>query len=871
MTGTDGNPSLEALLEHSAWLRALAARLVTGQHEADDLVQEVWRTTLAARPSDVRAPRAWLAGALRNVLRMRSRTDGRRAERERAVARADELPSTDRLVAEQEIRRRLIALVDTLPEGEREVVLLRFWRDLPPRDVARELGIPVNTVRSRTQRALERLRGRLDAEHGGDRRAWCLALVPLLDLRSLRAAGGAGGVVGLFGLGGAGRALLAAMVVVALGAVSLVVWALLEDGELDAPDFSSTLPADLLFERFDARPADVAEADPGPGTSQRRQVEREAIPDAVHGRVVDIRGRPIEGALVHREQRWIYELAQRKHPEVRELWAATSGADGEFRFADGAFAGIAVGERARIGEVTHESYVAERGYTDFARGDAPVELTMRRLVAATLEIEVVDVAGSGVVPRFEVDLSAGWGQRSNPGSNVVLAGDPGLRSRHAIDRADPDQHGRNGSLRTDVRLVEGVDNVLLVQVAGGGTFRETLEVPAADGAVIRRRYEVDLGASTKVVGNRVVSGRVVDDVTGEPVAGAELLAVAADTAEIGGASARRPTAQTSVAGRFALGHDPALRLQRLAVEHPDYLPTSTSVPATGDTEIEIRLEPLARLELTVVDDAGRPCPDTHALVLSGSSGRPDLRERRVTDANGTIVLERLPPRTGITVYFVPDAWSADEQAFDSRSIELSPGAVDKIEHRLRMPGRVVVTGRVVGSPSVDLVPVFVPLDEDRGWIQSQGRGAGAYLAGRMARGRYLPLLVPADDREADAGPFAFGSVVEISGAARQSVDIVFPTGVVTGRVLGRADDREGVRVVAKPRLAKTSLATRQMFSSGRIAEYLGHPVEEGGAFAIRHLADGTYDVQLRRGAEVLAERMVTVVGGAGDVGDWLLD
>src|SRR5262249_20820531 len=49
---------------------------------------------------------------------------------------------------------------------------------LPPRAVARQLGIPVETVRTRLKRAMAQLRARLDRHEGGGRAAWCALLLP---------------------------------------------------------------------------------------------------------------------------------------------------------------------------------------------------------------------------------------------------------------------------------------------------------------------------------------------------------------------------------------------------------------------------------------------------------------------------------------------------------------------------------------------------------------------------------------------------------------------------------------------------------------------------------------------------------------------
>ena len=128
---------LEELLEHANWVRRLAGGLVAGPHEADDITQDVWQAVLTAKPGTITAPRGWLAGAVRNVVNMRRRSSKRREQRELQAAKPDETPTTADLVADQELRTELIQCVDQLPEGERQVVLLRFWRNLPPRPADR--------------------------------------------------------------------------------------------------------------------------------------------------------------------------------------------------------------------------------------------------------------------------------------------------------------------------------------------------------------------------------------------------------------------------------------------------------------------------------------------------------------------------------------------------------------------------------------------------------------------------------------------------------------------------------------------------------------------------------------------------------------
>ncbi|MCG8460730.1 MAG: sigma-70 family RNA polymerase sigma factor [Holophagales bacterium] len=63
-----------------------------------------------------------------------------------------------------ELRRRLAAAVETLPAGEREVLVLREYDDLRYREIAALLGIPEGTVMSRLYKARRRLAALLEDE-----------------------------------------------------------------------------------------------------------------------------------------------------------------------------------------------------------------------------------------------------------------------------------------------------------------------------------------------------------------------------------------------------------------------------------------------------------------------------------------------------------------------------------------------------------------------------------------------------------------------------------------------------------------------------------------------------------------------------------
>jgi len=174
-------PSAEALLQHAGFLRALARSLLLDEGQAEDVVQEAYLAAIH-RPPPAAGARGWLAAVTRNLALKRLRTDTRARRRETRAARRDALPATSDVVAKLELHRLLVDAVRRLDEPYRAAIVHRYFEDLPPREIAKRLGIPVRAVETRLRRALERLRADLDAAHAGDRRAWSLPLLALLPL-----------------------------------------------------------------------------------------------------------------------------------------------------------------------------------------------------------------------------------------------------------------------------------------------------------------------------------------------------------------------------------------------------------------------------------------------------------------------------------------------------------------------------------------------------------------------------------------------------------------------------------------------------------------------------------------------------------------
>jgi len=153
-------PQASSFQADDAFVRALARRLCGDAHLADDAAQETWLKAL----QQAQAPglfdglgRGWLGTVARNSVLQALRGAQRRLHREQAVARGVALDDAG-FDADPDLRARLLAAVQQLPADYRAVVQQRFFEDRMPVAIADALGLPIETVRTRLRRALERLR-----------------------------------------------------------------------------------------------------------------------------------------------------------------------------------------------------------------------------------------------------------------------------------------------------------------------------------------------------------------------------------------------------------------------------------------------------------------------------------------------------------------------------------------------------------------------------------------------------------------------------------------------------------------------------------------------------------------------------------------
>jgi RNA polymerase sigma-70 factor (ECF subfamily) len=163
-----GDLDAYAVLVARYTLRAHRAAFLLGAGEdSDDVVQEAFvkafRHLSRFRVGEPFGP--WLLRIVANETKNLTRSRRRRvalALRLSSVeteGTAADGPIDEVLAAER--RARLVAAVNALPDRERQVLACRYFLDLSEAETAQVLAWPLGSVKSRTSRALNRLRGQL--------------------------------------------------------------------------------------------------------------------------------------------------------------------------------------------------------------------------------------------------------------------------------------------------------------------------------------------------------------------------------------------------------------------------------------------------------------------------------------------------------------------------------------------------------------------------------------------------------------------------------------------------------------------------------------------------------------------------------------
>lgn len=143
--------------EHAVTLVRAAKLLLRDQQSAEDVVQDAFLSLYRALPRltdhDLILPylRTAVINRARSVLRSRRRAFGRPVQHE-----APEW-SAEAAAMVREDQRAVMLAVARLPRRAREVLILRYFLDLPDTEIASALGVSRGTVSSTASRALAAL------------------------------------------------------------------------------------------------------------------------------------------------------------------------------------------------------------------------------------------------------------------------------------------------------------------------------------------------------------------------------------------------------------------------------------------------------------------------------------------------------------------------------------------------------------------------------------------------------------------------------------------------------------------------------------------------------------------------------------------
>jgi RNA polymerase sigma factor (sigma-70 family) len=145
----------------------IAGSAADAEEAAQDAFVKAYRALGRFRPGSPFRP--WLLRIVANEARNRRRSALRRerlALRTAAEqASGDAAPSPEAAVLVAEQRETLLRALEGLRDEDREVISCRYLLELSEEETATTLGLRRGTVKSRTSRALARLREHLEAGH----------------------------------------------------------------------------------------------------------------------------------------------------------------------------------------------------------------------------------------------------------------------------------------------------------------------------------------------------------------------------------------------------------------------------------------------------------------------------------------------------------------------------------------------------------------------------------------------------------------------------------------------------------------------------------------------------------------------------------
>ena len=766
---TPPSEGLQRLLDEGRFVCMLARTLVAD--EADEVVQQTWLRAIQHGGDDVAEPRSWLARIVRNVATNVRCRRARRRHHETEAAASLLVPSSAELMVREEQRRILVAAVDGLPAQLRSVVLLRYIEGLPPRRIAAELRMPVTAVWNRLREALQALRKRLDAQHGGQRRAWLLPLVPFAAAARKASWLAPATSVATIAVGTGVFAIMKAKFV-ALGVVllaiggAIAVWPQGAPALGNAPDggagkhlaaeLAATRPAGAGGDRPGVLERElVATATPAAGTTGTLLV-RVRHSDKTPAARVTIIVYPRGGYALNGRARCSSDDAGRAHfeslPAGRFVVIGDRGGS--------AFANVVAGTATEV-DLELPAGVMLNGIVVDSVGAPVAGALVEGAPRSRSGVDVEVLATSGPDGRFHVraapeDLVVGARAAGHCSSPLqLLHGKTGEPIEVRLQLGAPAGTVNGVVVDTRNRAIAGADVCVgrgstsqfnlggfdrappipaLVRTDGAGRFVAVGIPPGTQPVAARARGKGPLRTTCEVQANltstvriELADGAVIEgivrDAEGVPVAGAEV--------EVGEwADFAHYSAVTAADGQFALVDLPAGSLSIRAKHDTAGRAEQSVATASGSVaHCDIQLSRGIELRGRVVDEQGAPLAGAGIAVLALNLASPWSAHAH-TDQSGNFVVPSCPSGEKL-------ALRVNRQGFAEATQQNVDPTAGPIEVRLR---RVAAAATRVRGVVVD--PTGIPLPGVRIWAFGPVRD-GTCAATTGADGRFeLGPLVP---------------------------------------------------------------------------------------------------------------------------------
>jgi len=535
---------------------------------------------------------------------------------------------------------------------------------------------------------------------------------------------------------------------------------------------------------------------------------------SVAGRVVDGQGRGVAEAEVVVDPSWWNGRAEPLKGKRITRQSAITAADGGFRIAG-------LGD----GPFTVRASIEDVGSAE--RKDVP---------AGTIDLELAIAGPTGIAGRV-VDATTGA-----PIEHFRVVA-------HQGDATPWDMMWRRSR---GEKAFDAADGAFRIEGLAPGTFRVAASaegyVDAIEDGVEVRAGEVTPGSIVKLRPATTLRGRVVDAVSGEPIAGAQVQHRASDTDENTWWDSGE--AETGADGTFELR---GLEPDNIAVLawHDAYAEgESVAVPAAAGGVQEIGPIALVRggaVEGVAVGEGGKPMANgqVNAYVMQPEGGRSLKHGYRnaTADAAGAFHIEGLYPgkwRVQAQPAVLDGDWAAaqQKQIYSDVDVDVAAGRTTRVEFRPPRTGGCTVRGRIVrGGEPVARASVYLWIMKPGGEVSSDDRG---FQSQTDADGRFALEHVPAGEGHLNVwswggtGGASVARSITVPDAPQLDFDITLSNGgEVAGRVTRKSDGRPAANVTVQANMTSSDGAQ----SSGNSTS------DAEGRYRISGLAPGRYQVQ----------------------------